>query len=87
METVEQPESAPHYISEREAIESCRKKLEETEGGSTVRVEEKGLTRIYAYTAGKAVPMYMVDADGANGINTLFVDAVSGEVTDYPWEV
>lgn len=86
METVEQPDTAPNYISESEAIESCRKKLEETEGGSTVEVEEKGLTRIYVYTAGKAVPMYMVDAEGANDINTLFVDAVSGEVTDYPWE-
>lgn len=78
METVKQ---TSRYISKREAIKSCQEALKDHGDAPTIAAKDMELTRIYVYAAGKVVPVYMF-----GGVNAIYVDAISGEATDYPWE-
>ncbi len=83
IEKTEQPGAASEYISEKEAVERCREKLKELDYEPAAEAEDMDLIRIYVYTEDKAVPMYLF---GDIGVNAVFVNAVTGEATDYPWE-
>ncbi len=87
IQTIDQPESASSYISENQAIASYRDRLKEKCCGPTVVADEDiCFTRVYVYRDEKAVPMYMFGEDGNPFYNPIYVDAVSGEATDFPWD-
>lgn len=69
-------------ISENDA----KKKIREKDSDSEYKRNADDFKKVYVYTEGEAVPMYMFGEADDVFVNHLFVDARTGEVTDFPWK-
>lgn len=73
------------YISADDALRSCRDKLAGCSDGEKAKIDAIHYQRVYIYTNGQAKPMFMLSNSENPFINAIYVDALTGEVTDYPW--